>query len=213
MLVRQALIVVLAPVILALCQVRDRSEHGFLSASALAANGSEEVVLFSTSWCGYCRKAREYLNTNGIAHVEYDIEKSSEGKRRFDELGGRGVPLILVGDQAIRGWSPAALQAALARTRSTRPAPSARGGKKAASPPPVDDGDLEMSYVSILTPSSDSEYRFTIHLRDERTIRADEYWEEGDRIMYEKFGGIVGVERKDVVKIDDAADGSTKRFK
>ncbi len=206
---KRVLKLILATITLALCQDGAGTESLLTPHSALAANYSEEVVLFSTSWCGYCRKAREYLNSNGIAHVEYDIEKSSEGKRQFAELGGRGVPLILVGNEQIRGWSPAALEAALARARIIRPAPApptGGGGNRTASPPPIDQGDLEMSYVSIITPSTDSEHRYTIHLRDERTISVKEYWEEGDQIMYEKFGGIIGVERKDVVKIDDTAD-------
>lgn len=207
---------ILVIITLAVCHDGDGIASLLTPRSVLAASYPEEVVLFSTSWCGYCRKAREYLNSNGIAHVEYDIEKSSEGKRQFAELGGRGVPLILVGNQEIRGWNPAALKAALARARiiSPAPAPPARGGaNNAASPPPIDYGDLEMSYISIITPPTDSEHRYTIHLRDERTISVKEYWEDGDQIMYEKFGGIVGVERKDVVKIDDTADGTTKEYK
>lgn len=209
---KHALRVVLAVTALALCQGPDGNQGTFAPGAALAAR-SDQVVLFSTSWCGYCRKARQYLNQNGIAHVEYDIEKSSEGKRRFAALGGRGVPLILVGNEQIRGWNPAALKGALARARVTRPSPRARGRSDSASSSSFDYGDLEMSYVAIITPPTESELRYTIHLRDERTIRVDDYWEDGDQIKYEKFGGIVGVERKDVVKIEDTADGSTKQYK
>ena len=208
---RHTLRVILVLAALAVCHDGNGSQNYFPVGTAHAAS-SDQVVLFSTSWCGYCRKARRYLNDNAIAHVEYDIEKSSEGKRRFTALGGRGVPLILVGNQEIRGWNPAALKAALARTRTTRPSPPARGGSESASSPPMDYGDLEMSYVAIITPSPDSEHRYTIHLRDERTLHVDDYWEDGDQIKYEKFGGIVGVERKDVVKIEDTADGTTKHY-
>lgn len=212
---KQAIRALLVLTTLAVCQDLSTIERAVTSRSALAADNSQEVVLYATSWCGYCRKAREYLNSNGIPYTEYDIEKSSEGKRRFAELGGKGVPLILVGNQQIRGWNPAALISALARARVTPspPAPPARAaGKRAPPPPPVDDGDPGMSYVSIIAPSSDSELRYTIHLRDQRTISVKEYWEEGDQIKYEKFGGVIGLERNDVVKIDDTADGTTKRY-
>lgn len=202
---------ILVMVTLTLCVYGDGLLTAFPARSALAANFAEEVVLFSTSWCGYCRKARDYLRTNGIAHVEYDIEKSSEGKRHFTELGGRGVPLILVGDRQIRGWNPAALESALARARIIRPTPPPSGrSHESPPPPPIDDGDLEMSSVDVITPSTDGEHRYTIHLRDQRTFSVKEYWEDGDQIMYEKFGGIIGVERKDVVRIEDTAAGTTK---
>lgn len=54
--------------------------------------------MYTTSWCPYCRQAREYFRDNGIPFVEYDIEKDAAARRRYDALGGRGVPVILVGD-------------------------------------------------------------------------------------------------------------------
>ncbi len=213
---KKALQVSLVVITLASFQGLDAIESYFAAPSALAANSSQQVVMYATSWCGYCRKAREYLKRNGIAYVEYDIEKSSEGKRRFAELGGTGVPLILVGTQKIRGWNPGALKAALARARvrPTAPAPPApRRQKDSASATPDDDADQGMSVVTIITPSSDSDHRYTIHLRDRRTISVDEYWEDGDQIKYEKFGGFIGLERKDVVRIEDMVTGTSKRYK
>lgn len=37
--------------------------------------------------------------------VEYDVEKSSKGKRDFKRLGGTGVPIILVGQKRLNGFS------------------------------------------------------------------------------------------------------------
>ena len=71
------------------------------------------VTLFSTSWCGYCRKTRSFLNANGIPFEELDIEKSVDARRSFDRLGGRGVPVVSVGDMVVHGYQPLALRAAL----------------------------------------------------------------------------------------------------
>lgn len=75
------------------------------------AGGSErvdqypgEVVLYATSWCGYCKKTRELLRDNGIAYTEYDIEKSERGRREYDELKGRGIPLMVIDGQVVRGY-------------------------------------------------------------------------------------------------------------
>ena len=47
-----------------------------------------KVILYATSWCGYCKKTRELLNDNNIAYFEYDIEKSQEGMEQHKKLGG-----------------------------------------------------------------------------------------------------------------------------
>jgi len=67
----------------------------------------KKVIMYSTSWCGYCAKARKHFKENGIAFKEYDIEKSQKAKRKYDALGGQGVPLILVGKKSMRGFSVA----------------------------------------------------------------------------------------------------------
>lgn len=67
--------------------------------------GSKRVTMYATSWCGYCRKARTYFQKNGIAYVEYDIEKDERARRMYDLLGGKGVPVILVGKKRMNGFS------------------------------------------------------------------------------------------------------------
>ena len=66
---------------------------------------SDEVVMYATDWCGYCKKARRYFNENSIPYTEYDIEKDAEAKIRYDEMGGKGVPVILFGDRRMNGFS------------------------------------------------------------------------------------------------------------
>jgi glutaredoxin len=70
-----------------------------------AVQATPDVILYSASWCGYCRKAREYFKKKGIPFVEIDVEMSTKGREDFARLHGRGVPLILVGDQRLNGFS------------------------------------------------------------------------------------------------------------
>ncbi len=65
------------------------------------------VIMYSTSWCGYCKKAREYFHKKGIKYREYDIEKSRSAKRAYDKIDGQGVPVILVGNKKMTGFSEA----------------------------------------------------------------------------------------------------------
>ena len=69
-----------------------------------------DVVLYSTAWCGYCRKAREFFAANGIRYVEYDIEKNPAAFSEHRRPGGRGVPLITVGDDVVKGYNEPALR-------------------------------------------------------------------------------------------------------
>lgn len=65
-----------------------------------------QVILYSTAWCGYCKKARALLNENNIPFYEYDIEKSEEGNAQHKKLGGRGVPVLLINGEVIKGYNP-----------------------------------------------------------------------------------------------------------
>ncbi len=66
--------------------------------------------MYSTAWCATCKRAKRYFEKNGIPYVEYDIETSAEGRSDYMRLGGRGVPIILVGDRRLNGFSPSAFE-------------------------------------------------------------------------------------------------------
>ena len=70
-----------------------------------------QVVLYATEWCPHCKRAKKYFGDNGIAFTERDVEKSPAAKREFKRLGGKGVPLILVGEKIMRGFSETRFQA------------------------------------------------------------------------------------------------------
>jgi len=65
------------------------------------------VILYSTSWCGYCKRARVYMNQRGIKFRDLDIEKNSSAKRDFERARGRGVPHLVRGDESLRGFTKA----------------------------------------------------------------------------------------------------------
>ena len=68
---------------------------------------NHDVVMYATQWCGVCKRARRYFNDNGIAFTEYDIDQDADARKRYDALGASGVPVILVGDRMMNGFSPA----------------------------------------------------------------------------------------------------------
>lgn len=68
------------------------------------------VVVYSTTWCGVCVRAKKWLSDNRIRFTEYDVEKNERGRRDYIQLGARGVPVILVGKQRMNGFSPGRMQ-------------------------------------------------------------------------------------------------------
>jgi glutaredoxin len=77
---------------------------------------SAQVVLYSTRSCPYCQKARAYFDRIGQEYVDKDVENDDEARDEFMGLtrGNRGVPLIVVGDQMVQGWSEPKVEQMLA---------------------------------------------------------------------------------------------------
>ncbi len=76
-------------------------------ADSKSASNSKPVIMYSTSWCGYCKMARNYFRENVIAYTEYDIEKDAQAKSTYDSFGGSGVPVIFVGQERLNGFNSA----------------------------------------------------------------------------------------------------------
>ena len=66
--------------------------------------------MLTTTWCGYCRRARAYLNSKGIPFEDLDVERSTQGRQEYTVLKGRGVPIILVGNQRRDGYDQVGLE-------------------------------------------------------------------------------------------------------
>lgn len=72
--------------------------------AAQPATAKAAVKMYATDWCGYCKQARQFFARNGIAYTELDIEKSQAAMAEYKGLGGRGVPVILVGSERMNGY-------------------------------------------------------------------------------------------------------------
>jgi glutaredoxin len=65
-----------------------------------AAKAKDKVRIYTAVWCGYCKRAKAHLAAKRVPYDEMDVETSERGRSEFAQLGGRGVPVILVGSQA-----------------------------------------------------------------------------------------------------------------
>ena len=85
--------------------VNSSKMKGQISSISSLENTPKTPVLYSTAWCGYCRKARAFMRANGVNFDEYDIEKDPIAKTKYLQKGGRGVPFLVKGDQKLYGYS------------------------------------------------------------------------------------------------------------
>lgn len=77
----------------------------YSSAATPTEDARPRVIMYSTQWCGYCRQARQYFTAEGIPFEERDIEQSRQARYEYEQIKGRGIPVILVGQQRLNGFS------------------------------------------------------------------------------------------------------------
>ena len=72
----------------------------------------KKVIVYSTSWCGFCSAEKDSLEHNGVKFEAKDIEEDAEA---LDELlakmGGefRGVPVTDINGKIVLGFDRAKL--------------------------------------------------------------------------------------------------------
>ncbi|MBL8916636.1 MAG: hypothetical protein JNM17_38400 [Archangium sp.] len=82
-------------------------------------SGSGDVVIYSASWCGYCKKAKKWLTDHRVSFVDKDVEKeegaAAELAQKARSAGVRpsGVPVIDFKGKLILGFDQAALEEAV----------------------------------------------------------------------------------------------------
>ena len=66
-----------------------------------------EVVVYTTSWCGWCRKTLKFLDQRGVPFENRDIEADRSWRRELREkTGSTSVPVVEIDGQIIRGYDP-----------------------------------------------------------------------------------------------------------
>ncbi len=60
----------------------------------------QEFVMFSTDWCGYCKRLKSQLGEIGITFREINVEQEMEYASFVEEVNGgnRVVPTLLFSD-------------------------------------------------------------------------------------------------------------------
>ena len=77
----------------------------------------DTVTMYSTVWCGYCRRLKSQMDREGIAYVEVDIEHDADAADLVMKVNGgnQTVPtLVFPNGSALTNPSLAQIKAQLA---------------------------------------------------------------------------------------------------
>ena len=75
------------------------------------------LTMYTTTWCGYCRRLKSQLDSAGIAYDEVDVEREPQAAAFVESVNGgnRTVPTVVFPDgSAATNPSLAEVQARLA---------------------------------------------------------------------------------------------------
>lgn len=75
------------------------------------------VIVYSTTWCAYCKMLKKYLGDKNIDFIEKDIENDAKAHEELmSKIDGnfRGVPVSDVNGTIVLGFDRPAIDAALA---------------------------------------------------------------------------------------------------
>jgi mycoredoxin len=86
-----------------------------------AALNATPIVMYATTWCGVCRKARAFMAENGLRYQEIDADQAPGGWDKVQQLAGRkAVPVIVVDGDVSLGLSPERILSGVARSMERR---------------------------------------------------------------------------------------------
>lgn len=66
----------------------------------------DDIVLYTTSTCPYCARAREWLRDHDIAWHECNVETDAVCMQAYESQGAPGVPLVRARGQWHLGFDP-----------------------------------------------------------------------------------------------------------
>ena len=69
------------------------------------------VTMFTTSWCGYCRRLSSQMDREGIAYDVVDITEDADALAKVKSLGYVQAPVVITGEDHWSGFRPDKIKA------------------------------------------------------------------------------------------------------
>ena len=79
---------------------------GGVAEQLAALAGPGDIQMLSSTSCVYCERARRWMTAQQVPFSECFIERDAACAARYQALGARGTPTLLVRGQAQLGFSP-----------------------------------------------------------------------------------------------------------
>ena len=73
---------------------------------AAAVHAPARIILYSATWCGWCRKAKKHLDAEGVHYEIRDVDNPANMQELVAKTGQRGIPVLDVNGKVVTGFSP-----------------------------------------------------------------------------------------------------------
>lgn len=67
----------------------------------------KEVKIYTTTYCGFCSRAKDFLRSKGVAYEEIDVTSDDALRAQLVEMSGgrKTVPQVFIGGQPVGGYT------------------------------------------------------------------------------------------------------------
>ena len=77
---------------------------------------TSKVIVYSTTWCAFCKTEKQYLDKLGVEYVEKDIEADKDAYNELMAKNGgafQGVPVTDIAGDLVLGFDRAKIDSLL----------------------------------------------------------------------------------------------------
>ncbi len=67
-------------------------------------NKDPKIEVYTKDWCPYCKRAKAFLKSKKLSHVEYNIDKEDKWDEMVERTGNKTVPQIIIDGRVIGGY-------------------------------------------------------------------------------------------------------------
>jgi len=80
------------------------------------ARRSVNIVMYTTTWCPQCKRAKAWMSDNDVAYTEHDIEASPQAMRDCKKLNPKcSIPTMDIDGEVVIGFGAETLRATVDR--------------------------------------------------------------------------------------------------
>ena len=69
-----------------------------------------QIIIYTTSWCGYCHAAKNLLEQKKLPYEEISVDNDPDFRNRMYKLSGRTtVPQVFINGESVGGFQELSL--------------------------------------------------------------------------------------------------------